>query len=63
MWYIHQNEVIACVAMLIAATILRLSPSYVRKAFFIVMFGTGVLAAVASFADTAAAAAVESLFG
>ena len=63
MWHSHQNEVIACIAMLIAATILRLSPSYVRKAFFIVMLGTGLLAAVASWSDSAAGIVVASLFG
>jgi hypothetical protein len=63
MWYAHQSQVIACAAMLIAAAILHLSPSFVRKAFFIVMFGTGMLAAVASLADSAASAAVAALFG
>ena len=62
MWGSH-NQIIACAAMLLAATILRLSPSYVRKAFFVLVFATGLLAAVASIADTAASAAVLSLFG
>ena len=63
MWYAHQSEVIACIAILIAATILRLSPSYVRKAFFVVVFGTGLLAAVASLSDNVASIVVASLFG
>ncbi|HZK90683.1 MAG TPA: hypothetical protein VFC56_11095 [Stellaceae bacterium] len=62
MSYSH-NQIIACAAILLAATILRLSPSYLRKAFFVLMFGTGLLAAVASIADTFANAAVASLFG
>jgi hypothetical protein len=63
MWYVHQNEVIGCIAILIAMIILRSGSTAVRTAFFIVMFGTGVLAALASFADNAAGFAVSSLFG
>lgn len=62
MWGSH-NEIIACVALLLAATILRLSPSYVRLAFFIIVFGTGLLAAVASISSSIAGVAVERLFG
>ena len=63
MWYVHQNEVIACVAILIATMILRSSRSTLKSAFVILIFGTGILAAMASFADIAAEAAVSSLFG
>ncbi|MBV8777537.1 MAG: hypothetical protein JO032_01230 [Alphaproteobacteria bacterium] len=59
----HVNQILACAAILIAGLVLRLSPSYVRAAFFIVIFGTGLLAAMATLADSAASAAVMSLFG
>lgn len=61
-WY-YTDQIITCAAILLAVVLIRLLPSYARKALFIVMFGTGVLAFVAGFADTFANAAVSSLFG
>jgi hypothetical protein len=63
MWDVHQNELIACAAILLAGTILGLAPGYLRKAFFILVFGAGLMAWVANIAEAFAAAAVVSLFG
>jgi hypothetical protein len=63
MAYCYIQQLIACAAILLAVILFQLLPSYVRKAFFIVMFGTGMLAAVAGIADSAANAAVLALFG
>jgi hypothetical protein len=57
------DQVIGCAALLLAAAILRLSPSWVRYAFFIVVFGCGVLAVAGGFATSFAGAAVARLFG
>jgi uncharacterized membrane protein len=63
MWDVHQHELIACAAILLAGTILGLAPGYVRKAFVILVFATGLLSWVSSLAEAFAAAAVVSLFG
>lgn len=57
------NQLVACSALLLAAVILRLSPSWVRRAFFIVVFGCGLLAVAGGFATSMADAAVSALFG
>jgi hypothetical protein len=63
MWDGPQHELIACAATLLAGTLLGMAPSYWRKAFFVLMFGTGLMAWIASIADAFGGAAVISLFG
>jgi hypothetical protein len=57
------DQIIGCAALLLAAAILRLSPSWVRRAFFIIVFGSGLLAATGGYATSLADAAVGALFG
>jgi len=63
MWHVPQHELIACAAILLAAVILGFAPPYVRRAFFIIVFATGLLAWVANVADGFAGVAVFRLFG
>lgn len=56
------ERIIGCVALLLAAQVLRLSP-IIRCAFFIIVFGCGVLAVTGSLASSFADAAVTRLFG
>jgi hypothetical protein len=56
------DQVIGCAALLLAAAILRLSPNWVRWAFFIVVLGCGVLAITGGLATSLADAAVARLF-
>jgi hypothetical protein len=63
MAYCYIQQLLACAAILLAVVLFQLLPSSVRKAFFIVMFSTGMLAAAAGIATSAADAAVLSLFG
>jgi hypothetical protein len=57
------NEMIGCAAMLLAAVVLHLAPRWFRQAFFVIVFGSGLLAAAAGFGGSMADAAVARLFG
>jgi hypothetical protein len=59
----YSAQMIACAAILIAAIILNCLPRDVRRALFVVIVGAGALAAIAGFANVAAAEAVSRLFG
>jgi hypothetical protein len=51
----YQSQLIACAAILLAAVIFRRLSTGVKLALFIGVFGTGILAAVAGFANSAMA--------
>lgn len=59
----YTHEIVACASILIAATILNRLPTDIRRALFVVLFGTGMLAAVASMANAVGNEAVSRLFG
>jgi hypothetical protein len=57
------EQIISCAALLLAAILIRLLPSFVRRALFIVMFATGVMAFIVGAASDFGNAAVVRLFG
>lgn len=59
----YNNELVACAAILTAATILNWLPSDIRRPLFVLIFGTGALAAVAGLANAFGLEAVSRLFG
>lgn len=56
------EQIIGCAALLLAAQVLRLSP-IIRCAFFVIVFGCGLLAVTGGLASSFADAAVTRLFG
>ena len=56
------EQIIGCAALLLATVILRFSSTWFRCAFFIVVFGCGVLAVASDLATSLGDAAVERLF-
>jgi uncharacterized membrane protein len=59
----YSHEIIACAAILIAALVMNYLPREVRRALFVLVFGTGALAAVAGIANAAGIETVAHLFG
>jgi len=60
---IFTGEINACAALLIAAALLELTPKWFRWGFVVIVFGIGMLAAVAGFGTALADTAVSRLFG
>jgi len=57
------EQIIASAALLLALILIQALPSFMRKALFVLIFTTGLLAFVAGYANDFGNAAVARLFG